>query len=182
MKEIKSVPKKAPKLLHGRPPVDAERKHALEAYGSAVKLMQEGKFEKARAAFDKLLTSAPIDLAERARLYRQACDRQLQSHAKSFSSLEEQYDYAISLLNHGHYEDAREELESILKKDRQAEYAHYGMAVLHSMTGQIELSLESLGESIRLNGQNRIHARGDSDFHDIMDDPRFTELLYPEVG
>jgi hypothetical protein len=55
------------------------------------------------------------------------------------------------------------------------------MAVLHSMTGQTELSLESLGEAIRLNGQNRIQARGDSDFHDILDDPRFTELLYPEV-
>jgi len=181
MKELKTVPMKTAKVLLGRAPVDAERKHALEAYGNAVKLMQEGKFDKARAAFDKLIADAPVDLRERARLHRQACDRQMQQHGRSFASQEEQYDYAISLLNHGNYEDAREQLDVILKKNRQADYAHYGMAVLHSMTGQTELSLESLGEAIRLNGQNRIQARGDSDFHDILDDPRFTELLYPEV-
>jgi hypothetical protein len=53
---------------------------------------------------------------------------------------------------------------------------------MHSMTGQTELSLEHLSEAIRLNPQNRIHARGDSDFQEIIDDPRFTEMLYPEVS
>jgi hypothetical protein len=32
-----------------------------------------------------------------------------------------------------------------------------------------------------LNARNRIQARSDSDFQDMADDPRFTELLYPEV-
>ncbi len=173
--------KKAPKTLQGRVPVDAERKSAVEAYGAAVKLMQESKFDKARAAFDKLLLNAPSDLAERAKLYRSACDRQLQAQGMKFLTLEEQYDYAISLLNQGLYDDAREQLDDILKKDNGTDYAHYGLAVLHSITGQTELSLEHLGESIRLNAQNRIHARGDSDFQEILDDPRFTELLYPEV-
>jgi tetratricopeptide (TPR) repeat protein len=182
MKEVKYAPvKTTPKTLHGRVPVDSVRKHAVEAYGSAVKLMQENKFEKARAAFDKLLVDAPIDLAERAKLYRSACDRQLQQQENKFATPSEQYDYAISLLNQGLYEDAREQFEAILKKNQDADYAHYGMAVLHSMTGQTEMSLEHLGESIRLNPQNRIHARGDSDFQEILDDPRFTELLYPEV-
>lgn len=174
--------KKTPKVLHGRPPVDTHRKHAVEAYGAAIKLMQEGKFEKALAAFDKLLGAAPVDLAERSRIHRAACERQMQQREHKFTSLEEQYDYSISLLNQGLYEDAREQLQVILKKNPESDYAHYGMAVLHSMTGQVEMSLDHLQEAIRLNPQNRIHARGDSDFQEILDDPRFTELLYPEVN
>ena len=39
-----------------------------------------------------------------------------------------------------------------------------------------------LSRAIELNNQNRIQARSDSDFQDMADDPRFTELLYPEVS
>ncbi|HZD94991.1 MAG TPA: hypothetical protein VE133_12100, partial [Candidatus Sulfotelmatobacter sp.] len=46
--------------------------------------------------------------------------------------------------------------------------------------GQVESSLKNLGEAIRLNPQNRFQARNDSDFQNMADDPRFTELLYPE--
>jgi hypothetical protein len=49
------------------------------------------------------------------------------------------------------------------------------------MTGDSHTCLEHLTEAIRQNPQNRIQARGDSDFQDMADDPRFTELLYPEV-
>jgi len=183
MKDTKTAPLKKPtKTLLGKPAEDTARKQAVEAYGTAVKLMQEGKYDKARTAFDKLLADAPIEIAERARLHRNACERQLSAGDNKFSTPAEQYDYAISLLNQGLYDDAREQLEAILKKNADADYAHYGMAVLHSMTGQTEQSLDHLAESIRLNGQNRIHARGDSDFTEILDDPRFTELLYPEVA
>jgi len=54
------------------------------------------------------------------------------------------------------------------------------MAVVDCLTGQVESSLKNLGESIRLNPQNRFQARNDSDFQNMADDPRFTELLYPE--
>ena len=49
------------------------------------------------------------------------------------------------------------------------------------MTGQAEECLQHLGRAIELNPQNRILARRDSDFGDMSDDPRFTEMLYPEV-
>ena len=48
-------------------------------------------------------------------------------------------------------------------------------------TGDSHTCLEHLTEAIRQNPKNRIQARGDSDFQDMADDPRFTELLYPEV-
>ncbi len=150
-------------------------------YQSAVQLMQEGKFDKARAIFEKLIQNGAPELLERSRTYLAVCERQAQKAGLSFSSPEEQYDYAISLLNTGNYEDARDHFESLLRKNSAADYAHYGLAVLNSITGQAEECLDHLHKAIELNPQNRIQARSDSDFNDMVDDPRFTELLYPEV-
>jgi tetratricopeptide (TPR) repeat protein len=159
---------------------DAARTHALGLYESALRLMQEGKFEKAHAAFTKLMATAPAELSERIRMYITACTQQMGAGKNTFANPEEQYDYAISLLNNGHYDDARQHLQQILKKDPKADYAFYGMAVLASMTGEAENCLQQLAEAIGLNPKNRIQARSDSDFQDMSDDPRFTELLYPE--
>lgn len=164
-----------------RPVVDKAHEHAIQHYQSAVQLMQEGKFEKARAAFEKLIVNAPPELLERSKVYLAVCERNAKQSALAFATLEEQYDYAISLLNTGDYEDARDQLETILKKDAKADYAHYGLAILDSMTGQAEECLEHLIAAIELNPKNRIQARSDSDFQDMADDPRFTELLYPET-
>jgi hypothetical protein len=49
------------------------------------------------------------------------------------------------------------------------------------MTGASNDCLKHLAEAIRYNPRNRIQARADSDFQDMADDPRFTDLLYPEV-
>jgi len=143
--------------------------------------MQDGKFDKACAAFKQLLVFGPADLAERIRMYINACAQQNSKHEARFHSGEERYDYAISLLNDGNYEDARAQLKKILADDANADYAFYGLAVLSSMTGDAHHCLEHLTEAIRLNPRNRIQARADSDFQDMADDPRFTELLYPEV-
>jgi hypothetical protein len=56
------------------------------------------------------------------------------------------------------------------------------MGVLECLTGHYEDSLKALAEAIRLNPSNRFQARNDSDFRNLMDDPRFTELIYPEPG
>jgi TolA-binding protein len=150
-------------------------------YQNAVQLLQEGKFEKARPLFEKLIQEGAPELVERSRTYLVVCQRNGKKNGLAFSNPEEQYDYAISLLNTGNYEDARDQFESLLKKGAMANYAHYGLAILNSITGQAEECLDHLHKAIQLNPQNRIQARGDTDFNDMADDPRFTELLYPEA-
>ena len=49
------------------------------------------------------------------------------------------------------------------------------------MATTIRDRIEHLTEAIRLNAHYRIQARSDSDFDGVADDPRFTELLYPEA-
>jgi tetratricopeptide (TPR) repeat protein len=175
--------KRAPRTLAGTIPTgsDTSRAQSMALYESALRLMQAGKYEEAHAAFNTMLATSPGDLADRVRMYINACLMQVSKGKASFSSHEERYDYAVSLLNDGHYEDAREEFQTILKANDKADYAFYGLAVLASMTGDSHTCLEHLTEAIRQNPRNRIQARADSDFQDMADDPRFTELLYPEV-
>ena len=175
--------KRGPRTLAGTLPAspDDARNRSLALYEAALRLMQSGKYEAAHAAFDSLLAEGPAELADRIRMYINACLLQVRKGKTEFASHEERYDYAISLLNNGHYEDAREEFKAILAQKQNADYAFYGLAVLASMTGDSHTCLEHLTEAIRLNGRNRIQARSDSDFQDMADDPRFTDLLYPEV-
>ncbi len=174
---------KKPRVLAGVVPVppDENRKKTLALYESALKLMQAGKYDKAHIMFNEMLATAPHDLADRVRMYIAACVAQIHKGATTFESHEERYDYAISLLNHGHYEDAREHFQEILLKNDAADYAFYGLALLSSMTGETQKCIDHLTDAIRLNAQNRIQARSDSDFDGVADDPRFTELLYPEA-
>ena len=162
-------------------PQDGARQEILRQYEDAVRAMQQGNYTAAHPSLEKLLQIAPPEFIDRVRMYLAACVAQSTRKAAEFSSPEEKYDYAISLLNDGQFEDAREHLNEILAGDTNADYAFYGLAVLASMTGDSENCLDKLTEAIRLNSQNRILARSDSDFQDMTDDPRFTELLYPEA-
>jgi tetratricopeptide (TPR) repeat protein len=153
---------------------------AVQNYEAALRAMQERKFEKAKGLLEKLIAGGPRELADRARLHLNNCNQQLNEAASSFKTHEEHFDYAVSLMNAGQYDQARGHLEKILKQSPNADFAYYGMAVVECLTAQVESSLKNLGEAIRLNPQNRFQARNDSDFQNMADDPRFTELLYPE--
>src|SRR3984885_15700423 len=143
--------------------------------------MHECQYEKARAVFERLGQEGPVEILERVRVYLVACERHAHQSGLSFDNSEEQYDYAISLLNTGFYEEARDQFLGILKTSPTADYAYYGLAILESMTGQAEPCLEHLAKAIELSPRNRIQARSESDFQDMADDPRFTELPSPEV-
>ncbi len=162
-------------------PQDKTREEVLKKYQEAVVSMQQGDYTAAHPALEALLKTAPPEFLDRIRMYLAACIAQANKADASFSSPEEKYDYAISLLNDGQYEDARDHLHDILSEYPDADYAFYGLAVLASMTGDSQTCMERLSEAIRLNELNRIQARSDSDFQDMNDDPRFTELLYPEA-
>jgi outer membrane protein assembly factor BamD (BamD/ComL family) len=154
---------------------------AYQHYMSAVQLLQGGKFEKALAGFEKMLPAAPIELLDRCKMYISTCQRQLEKHKLNFLTPEEHYDYAISQLNTGYYEEAREQFEGILTAHPEADYAFYGMALLDAITGRSQDCLGNLSRAIELNPRNRLQARADNDFQSMVDDPRFTELLYPEI-
>jgi tetratricopeptide (TPR) repeat protein len=163
------------------PAPDPKYTQAVQNYESGLKAMQEHKFEKAKSLFQKVMASGPRELVDRTAVHLNTCNQRMARSTTSFKTPEEHYDYAVSLMNIGDYVGAREHLEKILKQNSKADYAVYGLSVLNCLTGHYEESLKGLAEAIRLNPGNRFQARNDSDFQNLADDPRFTELIYPEV-
>jgi tetratricopeptide (TPR) repeat protein len=155
---------------------------AVQNYEAGLRAMQEHKFDKAKNHLQKVLTGPSKELADRANVHLQACDHQLERSTTQFKTPEEHYDYAVSLINLGDYVGAREHLEKLSKQVPKADYVAYGFAALDCLTGHAEDSLRHLDEAIRLNPTLRFQARNDSDFQNLSEDPRFTELLYPDPG
>lgn len=167
--------------IAGKPANNLTSSPSFQQYQSAVQMLQQGKYDKALAAFEKLLPSAPPEILERTKMYVVTCQRQMERSSLAFQTPEERYDYAISQLNQGYFEEAREQLNGVISDNPKADYAFYGLAVLDSITGHPQDCLDNLGRAIELNPKNRLQARSDNDFQSMVDDPRFTELLYPEV-
>lgn len=155
---------------------------AVQNYQLGLKAMQEHKFERAKGHLGKVVNGPSRELADRAAVHLHTCEQHLARSSSSFKTTGEHYDYAVSLMNLGDFDGSRAHLEKILKQDAKADFATYGLAVLDCLTGRVEDSLRHLDAAIRMNPANRLQARNDSDFQNLADDPRFTELLYPETG
>jgi tetratricopeptide (TPR) repeat protein len=162
---------------------DPRYTQALQSYEAGLRAMQEHKFDKAKPHFQKVISGPSKELIDRANIHLSICNQHLErSAATQFKTPEEHFDYAVSLMNVGDYVTAREHLDKLLKQNAKADYVVYGLAALDCLTGHVEDSLKHLDEALRLNAQLRFQARNDSDFQNLAEDPRFTELLYPDPG
>jgi tetratricopeptide (TPR) repeat protein len=162
---------------------DPRYTQALQSYEAGLRAMQEHKFDKAKPHFQKVVSGPSKELNDRANVHLSICNQRLErSAATQFKTADEHFDYAVSLMNVGDYVTAREHLDKLLKQNAKADYVVYGLAALDCLTGHVEDSLKHLDEALRLNAQLRFQARNDSDFQNLAEDPRFTELLYPDPG
>lgn len=160
---------------------DPRYAEALKNYEAGLRAMQEHKFDKAKPFFQKVVAGPIKELTDRAGVHLNICNQHLErTPSTQFKTAEEHFDYAVSLMNVGDYVTAREHLEKLLKQNAKADYVVYGLAALDCLTGHVEDSLRHLDEALRLNAQLRFQARNDSDFQNLAEDPRFTELLYPD--
>ena len=165
------------------PADDPQYAQAVQSYEVGLRAMQEHKFEKAKPHFQKLISGPNRELADRAGVHLNTCNQHLdRATSTQFKSTEEHFDYAVSLMNVGDYVTAREHLDKLHKQSPKADYVLYGLAALDCLTGHVEDALRRLDESLRMNPNLRYQARNDSDFQNLAEDPRFTELLYPDPG
>ena len=161
---------------------DPRHAAAVQAYELGLRALQEHKFDKAKGHLQKALAGPNKSLVDRAQVHIHACDLQMEKPALQFKTAEEHFDFAVSLMNTGDYVAAREHLEKLLKQQPKSDYVLYGLAALSCLTGHVEEALKTLAEAVELNPALRFQARNDSDFQNLAEDPRFTELLYPDPG
>ena len=155
---------------------------AVQNYEAGLKALQGHKYDRAKSYFEKVAAGPSPELADRAHVHLASCNQQLSRASTSFKTPEEQFDYAVSLMNMGDYVSAREQFETLTGKYPKLDYIWYGAAALNCLTGHFPEAIQNLGEAIRLNPATRYQARNDSDFRNLADDPRFTELLYPDTS
>ena len=155
---------------------------AVQNYEAGLKALQAHKYDKAKTHFEKVVAGPSPELADRAHVHLTTCNQQMTRISTNFKTAEEQFDYAVSLMNMGDYVSARENFDALTTKYPKLDYIWYGVAALNCLTGHFPEAITNLGEAIRLNPANRYQARNDSDFRNLADDPRFTELLYPDTS
>jgi len=161
---------------------DPRYTQAVQNYEAGLLAMQEHKFDKAKGYLQKAVAGPYREIADRASVHLNTCNQHLERTTTQFKTPEEHYDYAVSLMNLGDYVSAREHLDKLLRQNAKSDYVLYGLAALNCLTGHVEDSLKNLDEAIRINAALRFQARNDSDFQNLAEDPRFTELLYPDPG
>lgn len=153
----------------------------LKQYEAAVALFQQQKFQKARQEFERVAAGPGKELADRARLHLRMCEQRLAAPAAPRPrTAEEHYHQGVAMMNQRRWDEAREHLEKARKMAPKADHIIYAMAALDCLTGEADSAIENLKLAIQLRPENRYHARNDEDFAFLQEDPRFTELLYPE--
>jgi tetratricopeptide (TPR) repeat protein len=164
-----------------RQTADSRFEQQLKLYEQAVQQFQQQKFAKAKELLEKVTTGPSKELADRAQVHLRIAEQRMAKQANpSLRTPEEHYQAGVAMMNLGRWDEARDHLLRARKLSPRADFVFYAMAALDCLTGEAESAMENLKIAINLRPENRYHARNDEDFAFLQEDPRFTELLYPE--
>jgi tetratricopeptide (TPR) repeat protein len=162
-------------------PRDSAYQDAVEQYAAAMKLFGQQKFERAKPLLEKVCLLPYRELAERASMHLSTCNARLDHQQGKPQSAEDYYHHAIVKLNVAQYQEAEELLAKALRGGAKGAHVAYALACLRAQTHDHDAALVHLKEAIRMDPSCRMLARQDRDFEPLMEDPRFTEVLYPEA-
>ena len=181
-------PQKRKSLAPAHPPqrggvelVDPRVQAQMKLYDEALALFHQQKFQKAKQELEKVLEGPSKELVDRARMHLKIAEQRMKpQHEQNPKSADEHYQRGVAMMNLGRWDDARESLDKARKLAAKADHIVYALAALDCLTGEADAAMANLKIAIGLNSANRYHARNDEDFAFLQEDPRFTELLYPE--
>ena len=161
--------------------VDPLVEQQLKFYEQAVQHFHQQKLAKAKELLEKVLVGPSKELADRAQIHLRITEQRMAKQAApSLRTPEEHYQAGVAMMNLGRWDEARDHLLRARKLAPKADFVFYAMAALDCLTGEAESAMDNLKIAIQLRPENRYHARNDEDFAFLQEDPRFTELLYPE--
>jgi tetratricopeptide (TPR) repeat protein len=153
----------------------------MKLYEEAMALFHQQKFQRAKQELEKVIAGPSKELADRARTHLRITEQRMKPLAdQNPKTPEDYYQRGVTMMNLGRWDEARESLEKARKLAPKADHVHYALAALDCLTGEADSALANLKVAIELRPANRYHARNDEDFNFLQEDPRFTELLYPE--
>ena len=104
----------------------------VQSYEAGLKALQIHKYDKAKTYFEKVLAGPSPELADRASVHLNTCNQQMSRTSTTFKSPEEQFDYAVSLMNMGDYVTAIGE-SSVAGGIEPGERSHRGRILILAM-------------------------------------------------
>ena len=159
------------------PVVDEKHAAAVRSFEAGLHLEQRQNFKKAREIFEKLVATAPADIADRARVHVKACVERGGEVTKPPKTAGEYHVLGVAELNLRELASAVEHLSKAQRLEPRREEIRYALAAAYALQGNAEAALEQLKTAIALRPQNRFQARHDADFQPLAGDPRFLSLV-----
>jgi tetratricopeptide (TPR) repeat protein len=175
--KLPKVQAPAERVVPRAPVVDEKHAAAVRSFEAGLHLEQRRNFQKAREIFEKLVSTAPADIADRARVHVKACAERAGDVAKPPKTAGEYHVLGVAELNLRELDRAVEHLSKAQKLEPKREEIRYALAAAYALQGNSEAALEQLKTAIALRPQNRFQARHDADFQPLAADPRFLSLL-----
>lgn len=165
-------------------PVDggSAAKAQSEWFDKAAALFQARDFQAAMEYFEKAATGPQREVAHAARSYVRMCEQRLKAASPVLVTADDHYNYAIALMNKQAFAEADKHLQAALALAPQADHLYYAMALCRGVQGKLQDAHDHLKRAIELDPRNRIQARVDPDFADLIRQPLMEELLFPAKG
>jgi Flp pilus assembly protein TadD len=148
-------------------------------YEQGVAALQAHEYSRASTLLRSVLSGYPEEkeLHERARLYLNVCERQVESRAAIPKSPEERIFAATVAFNQGDYGEALTHLRAATTEAPDHDHALYMLAAVLALRDEADEAVPVLLRAIELNPENRAMARHDPDVESLRADDRVRAVL-----
>lgn len=178
-KQTKTSSPKAPPLP--RASDSSEAKLQMESFQRGMELFHARDFRRARELFEKAASGPNRDIVFAARTHQRMCEQRLEQAAPALETADDHYNYGVALTNERRLDEARQHLEKALAM-RTADHYEYALALCLGLAGEIEAAAAHLRRAIELDPRNRIAARNDADFSELLQHAAFQSVLEPHAA
>jgi tetratricopeptide (TPR) repeat protein len=149
-------------------------------YEQAIRAFHGGNYAAALRLFEQVADGPSREVAHSAALHARMCTRRLFRPDMTLRTADEHYDYAITLINQRHLEQAERHLLLAIAQSPKGDHLFYALALCRGLAGDLQGAFGNLRRAIEIHPRNRAAARNDPDFAEIARLSPLAELLYPE--
>lgn len=164
------------------PVIQPPDEQALALFQQAMDLVYRRKFEGAAEQFRLLLDTYPKEgaLLERARVYLDLAQRELNRQPANPRTVEERLTAATAALNNDQDAEAEQLVRGVLAEDPKHDLALYLMAAIEARRADHEAALSFLSRAIAVSPEVRAQAKHDPDFDPLRGSEAFLLLIEPQ--
>lgn len=154
----------------------AEAKQS-EQFSRAAAFFQSGKFGMARRILERVRSGPNAGLGHRAGVYIAVCNRRTARKRVRLTTLEEHYNYAVTRVNAGYFDEAVRVCNRALAKNPEAAHVHYLKSVANILSGRTSSGVLPLKKALALDPDIRIFALQDPDMEAVVETNPYARLL-----